>query len=210
MATGASAAQVKALYEGIAYEEVPLDGMRATIAKRLVEAKQTIPHFYLTADMDVGRLIAMREEANAAAPKSAGRPARLQAFAQRFHHQGLGGGAAAHSRRQCGVGRRPHLALYAFRHWHCGGDRRRPDHAGGPQRRTKIAHRDFGGNARPRRTRPRQEAQAERLPRRRQRDLEFGHVRRARILGHHQSAARHHPGGGRNAPRSQSKRRTAG
>jgi pyruvate dehydrogenase E2 component (dihydrolipoyllysine-residue acetyltransferase) len=76
MAAGASAAQVKALYEGIAYEEVPLDGMRATIAKRLVEAKQTIPHFYLTADMDVGRLIAMREEANGAAPKSEdGQPA---------------------------------------------------------------------------------------------------------------------------------------
>jgi pyruvate dehydrogenase E2 component (dihydrolipoamide acetyltransferase) len=69
MATGSSAAQVKALYEGIAYEEAPLDGMRATIARRLVEAKQTIPHFYLTADLDVGRLIAMREEANAAAPK---------------------------------------------------------------------------------------------------------------------------------------------
>jgi pyruvate dehydrogenase E2 component (dihydrolipoamide acetyltransferase) len=69
MATGASAAQVKALYEGIAYEEVPLDGMRATIAKRLVEAKQTIPHFYLTADLDVSRLVAMRGEANAAAPK---------------------------------------------------------------------------------------------------------------------------------------------
>jgi pyruvate dehydrogenase E2 component (dihydrolipoamide acetyltransferase) len=67
-ATGASAAQVKALYEGVAYEEVPLDGMRATIAKRLVEAKQTIPHFYLTADLDIGRLMAMREEANAAAP----------------------------------------------------------------------------------------------------------------------------------------------
>jgi pyruvate dehydrogenase E2 component (dihydrolipoamide acetyltransferase) len=76
MAGGASAAQVKALYEGIAYEEVPLDGMRATIAKRLVEAKQTIPHFYLTADMDVGRLVAMREEANAAAPKGEdGQPA---------------------------------------------------------------------------------------------------------------------------------------
>lgn len=68
LATGASAAQVKALYEGIAYEEVPLDGMRATIAKRLVEAKQTIPHFYLTADMEIGRLTAMREEANAASP----------------------------------------------------------------------------------------------------------------------------------------------
>jgi len=74
--TGASAAQVKALYEGIAYEEVPLDSMRRTIATRLVEAKQTIPHFYLTADLDSGRLIAMREEANAAAPKNKdGQPA---------------------------------------------------------------------------------------------------------------------------------------
>jgi pyruvate dehydrogenase E2 component (dihydrolipoamide acetyltransferase) len=77
MATGASAAQVKALYEGIVYEEVPLDSMRRTIAKRLIEAKQTIPHFYLTADLDVGRLIAMREEANAnaAAPTQDGQPA---------------------------------------------------------------------------------------------------------------------------------------
>jgi len=76
VASGASATQVKALYEGIAYEEVPLDSMRRTIATRLVEAKQTIPHFYLTADLDAGRLIAMREEANAAAPKDkSGQPA---------------------------------------------------------------------------------------------------------------------------------------
>ena len=76
IATGASTAQVKALYEGIAYEEVPLDSMRRTIATRLVEAKQTIPHFYLTSDLDAGRLIAMREEANAAAPKDkSGQPA---------------------------------------------------------------------------------------------------------------------------------------
>src|SRR5450631_3075620 len=70
----ASDAQVKALYEGIVYEEVPLDGMRRTIAKRLIEAKQTIPHFYLTADMDAGQLLAMREEANAAAPAKDGQP----------------------------------------------------------------------------------------------------------------------------------------
>lgn len=76
IASGASATQVKALYEGIAYEEVPLDSMRRTIATRLVEAKQTIPHFYLTSDLDAGRLIAMREEANAAAPKNkSGQPA---------------------------------------------------------------------------------------------------------------------------------------
>jgi pyruvate dehydrogenase E2 component (dihydrolipoamide acetyltransferase) len=76
IATAASAAQVKALYEGIAYEEVPLDSMRRTVATRLVEAKQTIPHFYLTTDLDAGRLIAMREEANAAAPRDkTGQPA---------------------------------------------------------------------------------------------------------------------------------------
>ncbi len=73
--SGASAAQVKALYEGVAYDEVPLDSMRATIARRLVEAKSTIPHFYLTADIEIGRLIAMREEANAAAPKKVGEAA---------------------------------------------------------------------------------------------------------------------------------------
>jgi pyruvate dehydrogenase E2 component (dihydrolipoamide acetyltransferase) len=74
--TGASAPQVKAPYDGVAYEEVPLDAMRRTIATRLVEAKQTIPHFYLTADLDAGRLIAMRAEANAAAPKDkSGNPA---------------------------------------------------------------------------------------------------------------------------------------
>ena len=76
IATGAGAAQIRALYEGIAYEEVPLNSMRRTIATRLVEAKQTIPHFYLTTDLDVGSLMAMCEEANAAAPKGKeGQPA---------------------------------------------------------------------------------------------------------------------------------------
>src|SRR3954468_5091695 len=75
-ATGASAEQVKALYRDVPFEEVPLDGMRKTIAARLMQAKQTIPHFYLTADVDVGRVLALREEANRAAPKDKeGRPA---------------------------------------------------------------------------------------------------------------------------------------
>ena len=66
---GPSAAEIKALFEPGSFQEVLLDGMRRTIAARLTEAAQTIPHFYLTADADIGRLIAMREEANAAAPK---------------------------------------------------------------------------------------------------------------------------------------------
>jgi pyruvate dehydrogenase E2 component (dihydrolipoamide acetyltransferase) len=53
----------------VPFEEVPLDAMRRTIATRLLQAKQTIPHFYLTADVEIGRLLKFREEANAAAPK---------------------------------------------------------------------------------------------------------------------------------------------
>jgi pyruvate dehydrogenase E2 component (dihydrolipoamide acetyltransferase) len=68
-AEGPTADQVKALYEPAGYEEVPLDGMRKTIAARLQQAKQTIPHFYLTADITIDALIAVREEVNAAAPK---------------------------------------------------------------------------------------------------------------------------------------------
>src|SRR5262245_33917295 len=68
--------RVTALYEAGTYEEVPLDNMRRTIAARLIEAKQTIPHFYLSADVTIERLIEVREESNAAAPKAAdGQPA---------------------------------------------------------------------------------------------------------------------------------------
>jgi pyruvate dehydrogenase E2 component (dihydrolipoamide acetyltransferase) len=69
LAEGPTADQIKALYDPAAYEEVLLDGMRRTIASRLQQAKQTIPHFYLTADIAIDRLIALREEANAAAAK---------------------------------------------------------------------------------------------------------------------------------------------
>jgi pyruvate dehydrogenase E2 component (dihydrolipoamide acetyltransferase) len=73
--TGPSAAQIKALFEGVPYEEVPVDAMRRTIATRLTEAVQSVPTFYLMADIEIGRLANMREEANAAAPKdAAGQP----------------------------------------------------------------------------------------------------------------------------------------
>jgi pyruvate dehydrogenase E2 component (dihydrolipoamide acetyltransferase) len=68
--------RIKALYEPGSYEEIPLDSMRRTIAARLIEAKQTIPHFYLSADVAMERLDAVREEANAAVLRDeAGKPA---------------------------------------------------------------------------------------------------------------------------------------
>ncbi len=61
--------QVLALYEPGSYEVIPHDGMRRTIAQRLTASVQTVPHFYLTMDCDIGKLLAAREEINAAAPK---------------------------------------------------------------------------------------------------------------------------------------------
>jgi pyruvate dehydrogenase E2 component (dihydrolipoamide acetyltransferase) len=64
---GPSAAEVQALFDRDSYEEVPLDGMRKTIATRLTQAV-VVPHFYLTADVNIDRLLALREEANRSAP----------------------------------------------------------------------------------------------------------------------------------------------
>ncbi|SLN46116.1 Dihydrolipoyllysine-residue acetyltransferase component of pyruvate dehydrogenase complex [Aquimixticola soesokkakensis] len=55
---------IKKTYEGRAYEEVKLDGMRKTIAARLSEAKQTIPHFYLRRDIQLDALMAFRATLN--------------------------------------------------------------------------------------------------------------------------------------------------
>lgn len=64
VATGASSDAVKKLYEGRDYSEVSLDGMRKTIAARLSESKQTIPHFYLRRDINIDALISLRAMVN--------------------------------------------------------------------------------------------------------------------------------------------------
>jgi pyruvate dehydrogenase E2 component (dihydrolipoamide acetyltransferase) len=61
--------QILALFEPGSYEIVPHDGMRRTIAQRLTASVQTVPHFYLTMDCDIGKLLEAREEINASAPK---------------------------------------------------------------------------------------------------------------------------------------------
>jgi pyruvate dehydrogenase E2 component (dihydrolipoyllysine-residue acetyltransferase) len=64
LATGASADKVARMYEGRAFEEVSLDGMRKTIAARLTEAKQTVPHFYLRRDIQLDALLKFRAQLN--------------------------------------------------------------------------------------------------------------------------------------------------
>ena len=74
MATGMTRQQVQALYEEGTYEIIPNDGMRKVVAARLTEAKQTIPHFYLTLDCKIDELLAAREQINNAAPMKDGKP----------------------------------------------------------------------------------------------------------------------------------------
>ncbi|WP_339646169.1 pyruvate dehydrogenase complex dihydrolipoamide acetyltransferase [uncultured Pelagibacterium sp.] len=69
LAAGLGKNQVLAMYEEGTYDIVPNDGMRKTVAARLTESKQTVPHFYLTLDCNIDALMKAREEINAAAPK---------------------------------------------------------------------------------------------------------------------------------------------
>ena len=57
---------------GAAYTEIPTTQMRRIIARRLTEAKSTVPHFYLTIDCQIDRLLAMRKDLNARAPEDGG------------------------------------------------------------------------------------------------------------------------------------------
>ncbi|PJR12578.1 pyruvate dehydrogenase complex dihydrolipoamide acetyltransferase [Sinorhizobium meliloti] len=74
LAKGMSEDAVLKLFEPGSYELVPHDGMRKTIAKRLVESKQTIPHFYVSVDCELDALLALRAQLNAAAPEKDGKP----------------------------------------------------------------------------------------------------------------------------------------
>ncbi|MCF6443477.1 pyruvate dehydrogenase complex dihydrolipoamide acetyltransferase [Nereida sp. MMG025] len=64
MAQGPTTDQVIAMYQGRDFEEVKLDGMRKTIAARLTEAKQSVPHFYLRRDIELDALLAFRGQLN--------------------------------------------------------------------------------------------------------------------------------------------------
>ena len=70
-----SDAAVLKLFEPGSFTELPHDNMRRTIARRLVEAKSTVPHFYVSADCKLDALLKLRAELNAAAPKISDAPA---------------------------------------------------------------------------------------------------------------------------------------
>jgi pyruvate dehydrogenase E2 component (dihydrolipoamide acetyltransferase) len=64
MAAGPSTDVVLKTYADRPFEEVKLDGMRKTIAARLTEAKQSVPHFYLRRDIQLDALMKFRSQLN--------------------------------------------------------------------------------------------------------------------------------------------------
>jgi pyruvate dehydrogenase E2 component (dihydrolipoamide acetyltransferase) len=76
MPQGMSDEAVLKLFEPGSYDLVPHDGMRKTIARRLTESKQTVPHFYVSVDCVLENLLPLRERLNMQAPKDKdGKPA---------------------------------------------------------------------------------------------------------------------------------------
>ena len=115
LAESPTADQVKALYDPAGYEEVPLDAMRKTIAARLQQAKQTIPHFYLTADIMIDALISVREQVNAAAPKDRDGKALFKLSLNDFIIRALALALQRVPAANAALCGRSHLALQALR-----------------------------------------------------------------------------------------------
>lgn len=74
-ATAPSDEQTLKLFEDGSYDLIPHDNMRRIIASRLVESKQTVPHFYLTVDCELDALLALRKQINDSAPVRDDKPA---------------------------------------------------------------------------------------------------------------------------------------
>lgn len=81
---GMSDETIKKFFAAGSFEEIPHDSMRKTIARRLVEAKQTIPHFYLSVDCEIDALLKLREQINAQAPKDKDGKARWKVSVNDF------------------------------------------------------------------------------------------------------------------------------
>ncbi len=64
MAAGPATDAILKTYADREFEEVSLDGMRKTIAARLTEAKQSVPHFYLRRDIELDALLKFRSQLN--------------------------------------------------------------------------------------------------------------------------------------------------
>ena len=122
--------------QAIPHEEVKLSNIRKTIARRLTEAKQQVPHIYLTVDIQLDALLKLRGELNKGL-ESRG----IKLSVNDLHDQGAGPVADRSARVQRRLRRRPPAQVQPRRHFGRGVDPRRPDHADHRRRREPRASR---------------------------------------------------------------------
>ena len=135
-------AQIRALFAEGSYDFVPHDSMRKIIARRLVEAKTTIPHFYLTMDCRIDKLLALRADINAAAPVTKGEKGEAPAYKVSVNDlviKALAMSADGGAGCECHLDQRRHAEAPSRRYWRGGLDPGRADHAGRAQRRYEDA-----------------------------------------------------------------------
>ena len=83
--------QVMKLFEPGSFEVVPHDGMRRIIGTRLLQAKQTIPHFYLTIDCGLDTLLEARATPQRPCNEDKDVKTASAELVQRLPHRGAGG-----------------------------------------------------------------------------------------------------------------------
>ncbi len=182
--------QIRALFEEGSYEVVPHDGMRRTIAQRLTASVQTIPHFYLTMDCDIGKLLAAREEINAAAPKDKERKPLYKLSVNDFVIKAMAVALHEDPQLQRELDRRRHAQAQAFRYRRRGRDARRADHADHPQGGDQVALDDLVRDEGFRGARAGPQAQARGISGRHHGGVQSRHVRHQSLYRRDQPAAR--------------------
>ena len=184
---------IEALYQAGSYDIRPVDGMRRTIAQRLVQSKQTVPHFYLSLACDLGRLGEIREDAECRGTARQGEEACVEAVGQRFRHQGVGDSAAKGAGCQRDLGRGSHPSAPRERCRRRRGGGRRALHPRRARRRDEAAFGDLDGDAGPRGAGPFAQARACGVSRRNDGGFQSRHARHRGIHGDHQPAACDNP-----------------
>ena len=172
-------------------ELIPLSPMRRVIAQRMVESKTTTPHFYLTVELDVAKLLELRAQANESLAATSGGKLSINDFVLKACVECLQ--------------RVPQLNSSFSEEWHpplhsrssgiCGESGRRPHHACAAQRRAKNATPTQHGSQRNDRARPRQEAEARRIPGWNVYRFESRRFRHRQFSSHHQPASVRNPCG---------------
>ena len=176
------------------YHLLPATTMRKVIARRMVESKQQVPHFYLSIDCELDQLLKLRADLNAKAPEKGEGAYKLSVndFVIRASALALAQGAGRE--RRLFRGRRGDVRC--GRHLRGGRHPGRADHAHRPQCRSEGAGRHLQRHEGPRGQGARRQAEAGGVPGRHLLHLQSRHVRDQGFPGGDQPASGRHPGGG--------------